>query len=275
MKRKDYYTFADLLVRLRRDYREIRKILKEMEKCILVNSLSKTKFEISFVMRDPRLSKDEKPKLRISVTRENTPLSEKFKRVIMTTQLGRLNPITPLIDSATFYYTIDGDIKSFEFDNKYNFKHAFAPVITVPDGLYMHFRDLCDRLKQNRLYSLPAANIVLNPYQHLSIDGSGLTLFNGSGENRLIDIGYDAKTDRASVESNKRYNGLRIEEMFMTQIPRYLLPAEWTTSLDMLHGSVRDVDAGAAEITGRGKVSFALSLENEELGLTKKIGQKK
>ena len=46
MERKEYYTFADLIVKLRRDYKKIRKILREMEKCILIQSPYKTKFEL-------------------------------------------------------------------------------------------------------------------------------------------------------------------------------------------------------------------------------------
>ena len=38
MGKKEYYTFADLIIKLRDYYQEVQWILKEMEKCILIQT---------------------------------------------------------------------------------------------------------------------------------------------------------------------------------------------------------------------------------------------
>ena len=271
MERKEYYTFADMMVKLRGNYKELRKILKEMEKCIVVISPYKTKYELSFAMRNPSLHTYDQPKLILSVTKEESTLSEKFKKAIMNIQGGGHNSLNDLVDNATFCCAIGEGKITFDFVNHFNFEHAFCPTVTLTDDSYIRFRELCDRLQKNRLYSLPEIATALNPYQTLFMNGKGLSLCDSNGK-KWLDIGYNARIDRASVESNASYESLKVEELFMTKIPRYLLSPDCALLLDTLPGKVEDV---YAEITGRKKENLALKLENNELGLAKKIGAKK
>ena len=60
MRKKEYYTFADLIIKLRDYYQEVQRILKEMEKCILIQTPHKVKYAISFSMTDSKFSEYEK-----------------------------------------------------------------------------------------------------------------------------------------------------------------------------------------------------------------------
>ena len=272
MGKKEYYTFADLVLKLRGNYRNIRKILKEMEKCISIQSPYKTKFELGFLMRNPLLSPDDKPKLVLSVSKKDPTFSDKVRKLMINLECGHNNPLSPLIDNAKFYYDLEGDRVTFDLDNQFNFEHAFCPTIVLTDESYIYFRKLCDLLKQNKLYSLFDTSVELNPYQILSMSGSGLSLFDDNRKNNWVQVGYNPKTDKVSVESRPRCASFKVEELFMTQIPRFKLPQEYASLLDTLPGSVHEVYS--SEITSQ-KESLTLSVENKGLNLIKKIGPKK
>ena len=275
MGKKEYYTFADLIIKLRDYYQEVQRILKEMEKCILIQTPHKVKYAISFSMTDSKFSEYEKDyrsaKLILAVSREDLSVKEKLKASLLYLLAGPNNPISHLIANAKFYWVLDGGEPIFNFDDKFYYEQAFRPDVTLTDQSYIAFCNLCDSLRRSRLYSLSSICGDLNWFQNFVINGEGLTLNTRNKEDKWLSINYVAATDKIKVSGDASYDSISLESLLMTRIPKSKLNLDYSILLDSIPATVSEAFFDDDFDQRIGDLEIILP----DIGKAKKIGERK
>ena len=269
-KPKEYYTFADLMLKLRGEYQEVQSIIRDMEKCISIETPHKVEYELNFSMADPRFSDKENrvAKLVLSVSRKDLSAREKMRKALIYIYGGRHNPITPLIDNASFHWILDEGESLFEFVDKYHYEQAFRPDVVLTDE--SNFSKLCDRLRRSRLYSLSSLYNYLNWFNRIDIRGDGLSLHTQDKDGKWLSINYIPRIDMIRVSGDASYDRQSLEELFMTKIPKSKLTTDHMILFDSIPVAARSVSLD--NVIGCGKEDIIIKLQDTRV---KKIGERK
>lgn len=217
---KDYYTFAEIITSLRSKYQVFWNLLKEMEKCLKVETdvtdADRINTQIEFISQEKESSTSYPCKIYVFV-RKNTPLNEFLSQKIDKYVYD--NYRYPTYPSSFILKEKDLDELSFEDDTEEIYRQESIKGIKITDP--EKFQSLYARLKSTYLYNLPVIVIKINNFQMLSIEGSAIRLFNNDGGKKSLLIVYDGTTDSIKISRNAYWNPYFIEQLLNTKIPKF------------------------------------------------------
>lgn len=222
---KDYYTLAEIITGLRSEYQVFWNLLKEMEKCLKVETditdTDKISMRIEFVSQEKELPTSYPCRI-YAFVRKNTPLNE-----FLSQKLDKYvydNYQYPAYPSSFILKEKDLDELSFEDDTEEIYRQESIKGVKISD--VERFKSLYAGLKSTYLYNLPSFVIKINNFQMLSIEGSAISLFSNDGGKKRLLIIYDGHTDSIKISRNAYWNPYFIEQLLNTKIPKFAVDSQ-------------------------------------------------
>ena len=264
---RDYYTYGEIVLALRKYFQETQKKLNEMKEKVIVESKEPCDYNLTLQLEHDRLVLSngevfQGPDIYLDA-------SKNYQANIGTYSRYYLNKIN---GSSKNYFKDNVRYKMTETDNKYLFDYIvkyypgiFKPKAYIPDSSQEEFGKFYHELKELPLYNTRQNIIDINPYQRLWFTGDGVNITN-SHYNNPIYINYVAKDDKIHVETKKRQDGFFLERLLNTQIPMYMLSYDLVA---LLEGNYVPINKVALEDGVRRESSFDFNQEENELVLKK------
>ena len=232
MGNREYYTFAEMLVVLRREYIRAYVILEKMKNCIEIDSsvcidkkepFASFKYDMRLLFSGPMFSLNPK----------------KYTHIVL--DVNKKSPFTLVrkMSRDYKYHQIDRDSESYLFDLNCGYFYAavseyYIDKIYIPEDKKEEFFNLLGQLQQldiwNAKVSSSFSDIYLeNENSKISIDGLGINYSFCKG---FYDINYSAKDDLISYSTKDRmpifsgYSG-GLKKILGTKIPNYSIPDDY------------------------------------------------
>lgn len=215
---KNYFTFLEIIMMLRDEYKSVHKLLGDLSRNITIDSKYDSTFDMKVALKDEIFNL---PVVVLSVSKKPNLPSIAFRQFMNKYFHDDLRRI---VDNATFILDDSLDF-SFEQLNKLYLKNEFSPRVLINDE--EKFSEEYVKLRESSLLELPFMRVRLNSNQVLSISGDSISLSTDDGGSRKINIRYDGSSDNIKVDSNIRYDNSFIEKLLNTEISKSELPLEY------------------------------------------------
>lgn len=260
---REYYTFAEIITGLRKDYKVNQELLEKLHKYIEIVSKFDTKSNLKLFLRNNSSTEVDFPRLFLRVSKNQSSISMLFRDVM---NKCTFDEVRWMIDNASFYLIEDNDRLYFKQNNYLKLEGIFKPEVLI--GNQVEFASIYAELKSTKLFTLPSLYIEINPYQLLFVCGDSIYLSNSNERGKEIEIKYIAKDDSISVSSSISYSNHFIEKLLETKIPKYEFPNEYISLLDGNDDKTNDLFVN--DIIGRKKENLQFEGKGKGLVLTKK-----
>ncbi len=261
---KEFYTYAEILMVLRKHYQDAKSKLDEMREMILINSKQPCFAKLELQLPTEPLIVDKEsiqgPYVKLHITRSYRGNIGTFSRYSLK-KMGILNgAVAYFSDNVSYKLNEENGNYSFDIMAKY-LPWAYRPFAVVYEDKKEEFRRVYHELQELPLYHLPQQSIDINAYQSLWIEGNGVRLSNGNDNHVSLD--YQMDDDKMHVNVNKKQNFYFIQELLNTKIPRYMLSKELVELIDKTDINVENIFFDD-DVNRRSRYDFA-SVEDKGL----------
>ena len=282
MEKKEYYTFAEIAMALRKHYRRAFDLLNQMKDCFTIDSSiykdkvdENDKFNVDFALLFKGNSEDV-ARFFLTIVRESSdPLVKTRKFMAQNHILKYLPPLTEekihFLDHANYIGVLNENIDFFLNLGGRGCNHHFIEKLLVNNESKDKYAELFHQLYEMDLLNAINEFIYINRFQTLKINGSGVKLEFGYN---YFNIGYNAEKDNISFKtkdnSYDKFNYMEwnymVEDILNTRIPRYEIPDRYLKILENT-----DLDLNKVKIVGPIGKSGILTIKGDEkeLVLTK------
>lgn len=260
---REYYTFAEIITGLRKDYKVNQELLEKLHKYIKIVSEFDTKSNLKLSLEDNTSTEVSLSRLFLHVSRIPSSISMLIRDAM---NKYTYNQVRWMIDNASFYLIEDSDRLYFNQNNHLKLEGIFQPKVLIDNQ--SEFASTYAELKSTKLFTLPSLYIEINPCQSLFIWGDMIYLSSSFEMSKKIDIEYIAKDDSISINSNTGYSTYFIRRLLETKIPKYEFPNEYISLLE--ENCDKTDDLFIEDKIGRKKENLQFQDTGKRLILTKK-----
>lgn len=224
---KDYYTYAEILMTLRKHYQDVKRKLDEMKQMIVINSKEPcfSELKLQLPTKETKIKGEtiSGPYVKLHITKSYHANIGTFSRYFLKQMKLKNSSVAYFYDNVLYKLNEDNNKYSFDIIAKY-LPWAYRPYAIVSEDKKEDFGRVYHELQELPLYHIPQQSIDINAYQSLWIEGDGIRLSNGNDNHVSLD--YQTDDDKMHINVNKKQNFYFIEELLNTRIPRYMLSKE-------------------------------------------------
>ena len=256
---REYYTYGEIVLALRKYYQEMQKKLNEMKEKIVVETKEPSTYELELQLESEPIELSngdviQGPYIKLHI-------SKNFLANLSAYSYKISRNMTQYFKNNVCYKMIENDGKcSFDYIEKY-YPWAYKAHAYVPDELQADFVKIYQEFKEIPLYNTKQAIIDINPFQSLWFTGNELYLHNDFRKHSIY-LGYETKDDKIHIEAKEKQHFFFLEDLLETQIPLYLIPNDLR---ELIKSNYREIETVSLEDDVKKEAIFDFEYKNDDM----------